>query len=113
MAQKNHIKKILTAAILIIIGQIIFKYLPMKVFGKDILFDSSNHIAGTILALYAIWFFIDQNKSWRIPYFIFSSAVVVIMAIQRIISKNHNEVGVTLGLIICMFGVATAEHLFL
>ena len=36
----EQIKKILVAGIVIAIGLIIFKYLPMLIFGKDILFDA-------------------------------------------------------------------------
>lgn len=109
---RHQIIKILTATLVIIIGQIIFKYLPMNIWGENILFDSSNHVAFTVLGLYVIWFFIDQNKSWRVPYFIFSAAIIIIMAIQRILSQNHNEIGVSLGLLIGIIGISTSEHLF-
>jgi len=54
----EQIKKILVAGIVIAIGLIIFKYLPMFIFGKNILFDASSHVAWTIFLLYIIWFFI-------------------------------------------------------
>jgi hypothetical protein len=101
---KLHTKKqliwIFWTTILMIIGLILFKYLPMYLYGKDILFDASSHVIWTSWGLYVVWFFVDQKKSWRIPYFIFAAAVLIIMSIQRIIAGAHNEVGVVLGLAI-------------
>lgn len=87
-------------ALLMVIGLILFKYIPMHLFGKDILFDASQHIIVIILALYIFWFFIDQKKSWKIPYFIFAGALIIIVGIQRMIANQHNEVGIMLALII-------------
>src|SRR3989344_1835741 len=99
---KFHTKKqliwIFWTTIISGIGLGLFKYLPMYVYGKDILFDASSHMIWTSWGLYVIWFFVDQNKKLRIPYLIFSAVVLTIMGIQRIISHNHNEVGVMLGL---------------
>jgi len=99
---KFHIKKqlkwILWTTIIIIIGLILFKYIPMYIYGEYILFDASSHIIWTSWGLYVMWFFIDQKKSWRIPYFIFSAVVLIIMGIQRIVTNQHNEFGVMLGL---------------
>jgi membrane-associated phospholipid phosphatase len=86
------------------IGLILFKYIPMAIWGKYILFDASSHIVWTSWGLYVFWFFIDQKKSWRIPYFILCGIVLVIMGIQRIIVGAHNEVGLMLGLAVA--GVA-------
>ena len=91
--------------ILIIIGLIIFKYLPMYLFDKNILYDASSHVLFIILALYILWFFIDQKKSWRIPYFVFAGALIIIISIQRIIAQKHNEVGIVLALIIGAFSI--------
>ena len=106
---KLHTKKQLTwllwTTIIIAIGLILFKYIPMYVYGKDILFDASSHIVWTSWVLYVIWFFVDQKKSWRIPYFIFAAVVLIIMGIQRIIAKQHNEVGVMLGLAIAAIAI--------
>ncbi len=87
-------------ALLMIIGLIIFKYIPMYLFNSDILYDASYHVLFTILLLYILWFFIDQKKSWRIPYFVFSGALIIIVSLQRIIAHEHNEVGIILALII-------------
>ena len=101
---KQHIKKqikwLTFTAILNLIGLIIFKYTPMWIYGKDILFDASSHMAWTGFGLYFLWFFIHKNKSWRIPYFILSGVIMVFMGIQRVIAHEHNEVGVILGVLV-------------
>ena len=102
---KKQLLWLLWTAIIMAIGLIIFKYIPIYIYGKDILYDASSHIVWTSFGLYVIWFFIDQKKSWRIPYFIFAGAVLIIMGIQRIISKNHNELGVMLGLAIAVLAI--------
>jgi hypothetical protein len=107
---KNHIKQqiiwLLWTAIIMAIGLILFKYIPMAIYGKDILFDASSHIVWTSFALYIGWFFVDQKKSWRIPYFVFSAMVLTIMGIQRIIAQQHNEIGLMLGLGIAGLAIA-------
>jgi len=102
---KQQLIWILWTTIIMIIGLIIFKYIPMYIYGKDILFDASSHMVWTSFGLYVIWFFIDQKKSWRIPYFIFSGVVLIIMGIQRIIVRQHNELGVMLGLTIVAIAI--------
>jgi len=97
---KKQITWIFWTTIIMGIGLILFKYIPMYIYGKDILFDASSHIVWTSWGLYVVWFFIDQKKSWRIPYFIFSAIVLIIMGIQRIITNQHNEIGIVLGLAI-------------
>ncbi|HOF43824.1 MAG TPA: hypothetical protein PLE51_01720 [Candidatus Pacearchaeota archaeon] len=87
-------------AILMVIGLIFFKYLPMYLSEGNILYDASYHVLFTILLLYILWFFIDQKKSWRIPYFIFSGVLIIIVSLQRIIAQEHNEVGIILALLI-------------
>ncbi|MEK6833814.1 MAG: hypothetical protein AABY32_07260 [Nanoarchaeota archaeon] len=101
---KQQLTWILWTTIIMAIGLILFKYIPMYIYGKDILFDASSHIVWTSWGLYVLWFFVDQKKSLRIPYFIFSAVVLIIMGIQRIIAGEHNEIGVMLGLIVA--GVA-------
>jgi len=108
-AQTKKIKQLFFTGILIIIGQILFKYLPIKIFGENILFDSSNHVAGTVFILYIIYSFYsftEKNKKWKIFYFILSVIVIIIVAIQRIIAKEHNLFGVTLGFIIAGLAIA-------
>jgi len=102
--------RILGAALLVGIGLFIFKYIPQFLWGDDIQFDASQHVAITILLLYCLWFFIDQNKSWRLPFFVFATALVVFIAIQRIIVGAHNEIGVLLGLLISLGAIAFVER---
>jgi len=106
---KPHVKKQLKwlcwTLIINIIGLILLKYLPMWIYGKDILFDASSHIAWTGFLLYFLWFFVDQNKSWRVPYFILSGVILVFMAIQRVIAGQHNEVGVILGALVISLAI--------
>jgi membrane-associated phospholipid phosphatase len=107
---KQQLKWIFWTTILMAIGLVLFKYIPMYInylrFGtSDILYDASSHIVWTSWGLYVVWFFIDQKKSWRIPYFIFSGVVLVIMGIERIIVKAHNEVGIMMGLIVAFFAI--------
>jgi hypothetical protein len=101
---KSHTKIqlvwILWTTIIICIGLILFKYIPMYLYGEEILYDASSHVIWTSWGLYVLWFFVDQKKSWRIPYFIFAGGILIIMSIQRIIANEHNEVGVIVGLAI-------------
>lgn len=95
---KQQLRWIFWTAIIMVIGLILLKYIPMAIYGKNILFDASSHVVLTSLGLYILWFFIDQKKSWRIPYFIFAGGLLIIISIQRIIAQQHNEVGIVLGL---------------
>jgi hypothetical protein len=102
---KQKLAWILWTAIIMAAGLILFKYIPMYIYGKDIQFDASSHIVWTSFVLYVLWFFIDQKKSWRIPYFIFSGAILIIMGIQRIVVGAHNEIGLMLGLAIAAIAI--------
>jgi len=97
---KQQLIWIAYTTVLMIVGLALFKYLPMYLFDSNILYDASYHVLFTILLLYILWFFIDQKKSWRIPYFIFSGALIIIVSLQRIIAQEHNEVGIILALLI-------------
>lgn len=103
--QKDKIKALLFTGLLMGIGLVLFKYIPMYLFGKNILVDASMHIIIASFILYLLYFFIDQNKSWRIYYIIFSLAVLMIISIQRIISNNHNDVGLLIGLLISIISI--------
>lgn len=98
---KPHIIKqiiwLIETAILTLAGLVLFKYIPMMIWGKYILFDASSHIAWTSFGLYFVWFFVDQNKYLRIPYMFLASVILILMAVQRIIAGEHNEIGVLLG----------------
>lgn len=107
---KQQLIWIMWTTILMIIGLILFKYIPMYInylrFGTSaILYDASSHIVWTSWGLYFLWFFVDQKKSWRIPYFIFSAVVLIVMAIQRIIAGEHNEIGVMLGFAVAAIAI--------
>jgi hypothetical protein len=91
------------------IGLIFLKLIPMWIFGKNIVFDASMHIVVSTFILYVIWFFIDQNKSWRIPFFIFSVLVLAIIAIQRILVNAHDDIGILLGLVVAVISILIAN----
>ena len=110
MLKKQQIKHIILTAILMTIGLIIFKHLPEYVYGNNILFDASQHVTITIFVLYVLYFFIDQNKSWKIPYFIFSAVVIIIISIQRIYSNHHNEIGILLALLISTSSILISHY---
>lgn len=91
-------------AIIMIIGLLLLKFVPMKIFGVDILFDASMHITIACFILYTLYLFI-KDKKWRIPYFILAFAILVIISIQRIISDKHNDVGLLLGLAVSLIAI--------
>jgi len=90
-------------------GLLIFKFFPMYLSGREILFDASMHIVVASFILYVLWFFIDQNKTWTTPYFIFCSAVLLIIGVQRILINAHSDVGILLGLIISIISVGISR----
>jgi hypothetical protein len=102
---KQKLMWLLLTAVIMIIGLIIFKYIPMYIYGRNILFDASSHMVWTSFALYVIWFFIDKKESWRLPYFIFSAMILAIIGIQRIIVGEHNEIGIMIGLAIAFIAI--------
>jgi hypothetical protein len=106
---KNKILKLSKAALIMIVGLFFFKFIPMEICGKDILFDASAHITVTIFILYFLWFYVDQNKSWRVPYFIFGLVVIAIVSIQRILVHAHDDVGLLTGLIISFISIMFSQ----
>ncbi len=105
----HQIQQILIAGAVTAIGLLLFKYLPMSLWGRDILFDASGHIASAIFVLYVAWFFIDQNKSWRLPFFIFSAMVLIVISLQRIIDSAHNDIGLLLGLTLGLAAIGVSR----
>jgi len=97
------------AGSVMVIGLILFKLIPMEIFGKDIKYDASAHITITMFLLYTIWFFIDQNKSWRTVFLIFGLVVLSIVAIQRILVDAHNDVGLLGGLLLSVFAIVYSQ----
>ncbi len=109
----KKIKQIAICGLTISVGLLIFKYLPMLIWGKDILFDASAHIAIAIFVLYVLWFFIDQNQKWRTPYIIFCIVVLTIISLQRILVFAHNDFGLLMGLILGLTGVGVSRWKYL
>ncbi len=96
---KQKIMLLLLTWILTAIGLILFKYIPMYIYGNEILYDASSHMAWAGFGLYFLWtLFIENKKRLKIPYFIFSSIILIFMGIQRILAEQHNLIGVLLGL---------------
>jgi membrane-associated phospholipid phosphatase len=91
-------------------GLILLKLIPMEIYGKDIKFDASAHITIVMFLLYFIWFFIDQNKSWRTIYFVFSLAVISIVSIQRILVDAHNDIGLLGGLLLSLVAIVYSQR---
>ena len=109
-SKKDNLTKIFTAALVMGIGALFFKLLPIKIWGDNILFDASFHVILAFLVLYIIWFFIDQNKNWHAFYFLFSALILFIIAVQRIIDNAHNDVGLLVGLIVSLLAIGIAER---
>jgi hypothetical protein len=107
--KQEKLNALIRAGLVMFVGLIILKLLPMQIFGQDIKFDASAHITITMFLLYFIWFFIDQNKSWRTIYFIFALAVISIISIQRILVDAHNDIGLLLGLLLSLFAIIHSQ----
>ncbi len=105
----RKIRNVFLTLILMIAGLVFLKFIPMEVYGYDILFDASAHFVIVAFVLYAIYFFIDQNKSWRIPYFVFAFVVLGVVSIQRININAHNDIGLLLGLLIVVFSIGISH----
>lgn len=105
----NHAKEILIAGAVTAVGLLLFKYLPMRIWGRDILFDASGHIASAIFVLYVLWFFIDQNKQWRTPFFIFAAMVLIVISLQRLLDNAHNDIGLLLGLGLGVLAIGASQ----
>lgn len=101
----KQLRWIFWTALIMGIGLILLKYIPMYLFGKRILFDASLHFTLATFCLYILFFFIDQNKKWRIPYFIFSIGVLTTISIHRIIANQHNGIGILLGFLISTIAI--------
>jgi hypothetical protein len=102
---KRQIKWIFLTGIIMVLGLILLKYIPMEIYGKDILFDASSHVVWTAFVIYIGWFFVDQSKNLRILYLILSVGILAVISLQRIIANEHNEVGIILGFFVAFLGV--------
>lgn len=82
----------------------------MYLWGSDILFDASLHITAAFFVLYVIWFFIDQTKEFRYPFYLFAILVLFVISIQRIAVDAHNDVGLLLGALISIISIGLVER---
>lgn len=82
----------------------------MLMWGSGILFDASMHIVTAIFVLYCMWFFVDQNENWHMPFFIFSALLLFVISVQRIMANAHNDIGLLLGLLISIASISVAER---
>ncbi len=105
----NHVRELVIAGTVSAAGLLVFKYLPMSIWGRDILFDASGHVTIAIFALYVLWFFIDQNRRWHLPFFLFAAMVLTVISVQRIVDNAHNDVGLLLGLALGLFAVGASQ----
>lgn len=106
---QNKLAVLSKTASVMFIGLFLLKFIPMQVFGQNIKFDASAHITITMFFLYIIWFYIDQNKSWRSFYFIFALVVISIVSIQRILVDAHSDIGLLLGLFLSIFAIVVSQ----
>jgi hypothetical protein len=108
--KKRHpVKNILLTGILMALGLIILKYIPMYIWGKNILFDASAHLTITIFILYIGYFFLSRRTNLHPVYFLFCLSAITIVSLQRIISNAHNDIGLLLGLILSTASIAIAN----
>jgi len=106
---KNKIKVLTKTGLIMIIGLLLFKFIPMEIFGGDIKFDASAHITITMFFLYVLWFYVDQNKSWHTLFFSFALVIISIVAIQRILLNAHNDIGLLGGLILSSIAIISSQ----
>jgi hypothetical protein len=108
--ETNQIKSIFKAGLIMFLGLILFKFIPMQIWGEYILFDASLHITMACFILYIIWFFVDQNKKWRTVFFIFCFLVLTIISFQRIQVNAHNDIGLLGGLILSIIAIGYSQY---
>lgn len=106
---KNKIK-LLYSALIMFFGIVILKFLPMSLFGENIVYDASLHVVIAGFILYFVYVFIEDRKKLRIPYCFFSAIVLIIVAVQRLLVNAHNDIGIILGLIILVAGIVIPRY---
>lgn len=109
LSYSEKLTSLIVAAAVMSVGLILFKFLPMKIFGREILFDASMHLIVGIFVLYVLWYFVDQNKSWRIPYLFFAAVVVLVISVQRVMANAHNDIGLLAGFIISAIAIIVSR----
>lgn len=105
----DPIRPIAIAGAVTVVGLLLLKYLPMSIWGDQILFDASAHIAVAMFVLYVLWFFIDQNQSWRTPYFIVAGVVIIVISFQRLLDNAHNDIGLLLGFAVGLSAIGLSQ----
>lgn len=108
--RQRHIQSLGEAGTIMIIGLYVGKFIPMHIWGQDIRFDASAHVTIACFILYTLWFFIDQNKNWHIPFVIMSGFVLTIISFQRLMVFAHNDIGLLAGFILSLFAILFAER---
>ena len=101
----KKVKNFVYTFIIMAVGLILLKYIPMKAYGDTILFDAFMHITVASAILYLLYLIIEKAKPWRIPFFILSATVVFVISVQRIISNAHDDVGLLLGLLLSLAAI--------
>lgn len=99
------LRKYLYTILIMAVGLILLKWLPMKAYGDTILFDASMHITIASAILYLLYLMIEKAYTWRIPFFILVATVLFVIAVQRIISNAHNDLGLLLGLLLSLVAI--------
>lgn len=107
-AQKQ-IATLVTTGVLMLLGLALFKWVPMQVFGTDILFDASAHITLAMFGLYVLWFFVDQEPKLRTPFFVLCAIVLTVISMQRIAANAHNDIGLLGGFVISIVSIYLAN----
>ncbi len=114
MKQKLGItKKVESLGLAILVmggGLILFKLIPMLIWGKNILFDASMHVIIASLILYIVYLPIEHNKHLKFSYVLFSIIVLVFVGVQRYSVYEHNLFGIALGLLISFAGILIAKR---
>jgi len=106
-SQKLH--RIVTSVFVAAVGLFLFKLVPMVFWGATVEFDASFHVTVAILVMYVLWFLIDQNPKWRTPYITVATAVILVVAIQRLLVDAHSDVGILLAFVIGVIAIGSAE----
>ncbi len=102
--RKYRLKELILTGIIMALGLLLLKFLPMKIFREDILFDASMHITIACFILYGLYLFI-KDVYLKFGYFVFALAVLIIISFQRIIINAHNDTGLIIGLVLSLVSI--------
>lgn len=109
MRRNKNLVKIILVSVFMFVGILVLKFLPMKIFGPDILFDASLHLTATILILYSIWLFIEHEKKNKL-FLIGVIIVTALVSLQRILVQAHDIAGLLGGYFISLASIGLAEY---